>query len=92
MAEVVTISQLDIEAKLEGVNAAVNLKAAVRGLGYDAPTTEQKDTVTAFVRGKDVFVSLPTGSGKSLCYVAFLGCLMLSEAVEKSVSCRANPL
>ena len=53
MAEVVTIPRLDIEAKLEDVNTAV--KAAVRRLGYDAPTAEQKDAVTAFVGGKDIF-------------------------------------
>ena len=29
---------------------------------------EQKDAVTAFVSGRDVFVSLPT-SGGELCYV-----------------------
>ena len=28
---------------------------------------EQKDAITAFINGKDVFVSLPTGSGKLLC-------------------------
>ena len=28
---------------------------------------EQKDAITAFLNGKDVFVSLPTGSGKLLC-------------------------
>ena len=28
---------------------------------------EQKDAITAFLYGKDVFVSLPTGSGKLLC-------------------------
>ena len=43
------------------------VEAAVRMLGYDAPTMKQKDAVTAFVRGKDVFVSLPTGSSKLLC-------------------------
>ena len=60
MAEVITIFRLDIQAKLEDVNGAV--EASVRRLGCDAPA------VTAFVRGKDVYVSLPTGSGNSLCY------------------------
>ena len=29
---------------------------------------KQAEVVVSFVRGRDVFVSLPTGSGKSLCY------------------------
>jgi len=33
--------------------------------------TEQKEAVKAFVEGNDVFVSLPTGFGKSLCFALF---------------------
>ena len=41
---------------------------AVNRLGYRQPTDEQREIVNKFVKGRDVFVSLPTGSGKSLCY------------------------
>ena len=43
-------------------------------LGYDtAVKPEQREVVNAFVRGNDVFASLPTGYGKSLLFrhVAF---------------------
>ena len=30
---------------------------------------EQQEVVVNFVAGRDVFVSLPTGAGKSLCYL-----------------------
>ena len=40
-------------------------------LGYQEVKTEQLEAIAGFVKGKDVFVSLPTGSGKSVCY----GCL-----------------
>ena len=39
-------------------------------LGYDRPTQEQAQAVRSFVFGSDVFVMLPTGSGKSLCYAS----------------------
>ena len=42
----------DLEAILSNV---------VHTMGYDGATDEQKGVVEAFVRGKDVFVSLPTG-------------------------------
>ena len=43
------------------------LKAAV-SLGYSNLKPEQKCILKAFVEEKDVFVALPTGFGKSLCY------------------------
>ena len=41
---------------------------AVQSLGYRYPTKEQLEVAEKFVSGRDVFVSLPTGSGKSVCY------------------------
>ena len=41
---------------------------AVQALGYRQPTEEQVEVAERFVSGQDVFVSLPTGSGKSVCY------------------------
>lgn len=41
---------------------------AASSRGYPAVKIEQKAALKAFVEGRDVFVSLPTGYGKSLCY------------------------
>ena len=38
-------------------------------LGYSCLSPEQQEVVVNFVSGRDVFVSLPTGAGKSLCYL-----------------------
>ena len=45
-------------------------KAAER-MGYMLKD-KQREVILSFVRGHDVFVSLPTGSGKSLCYSCLL--------------------
>ena len=38
-------------------------------LGYSTLKDEQKEIIISFVAGNDVFGILPTGYGKSLCYV-----------------------
>ena len=42
---------------------------AAEELGYPTMKQEQLDVAIAFVEGRDVFAILPTGFGKSLCYV-----------------------
>lgn len=50
-------------------------------LGYTSVKPKQQEVVVSFVSGSDVFVSLPTGNGKSFCY----GCLpvVFKELREK---------
>ena len=55
---------------------------AVQALGYRLPTREQLLVTEQFVSGRDVFVLLPTGCGKSVCY----GCLPLDGSSKKSVA------
>ena len=41
---------------------------ALKRLGCSKLCPQQEEVVRKFVQGHNVFVSLPTGSGKSLCY------------------------
>ena len=71
----------------------------VQTLGYDRPNEDQETAVNEFLKGRDVFVSLPTGAGKSLCYA----CLPLSfdylrrhdtssEVLHHSIAVVVSPL
>ena len=62
------------------LNAIVNepdLRVAILGsvqsMGFDSPTENQTSAIEIFVRGHDVFISLPTGSGKSVCFASLPG-------------------
>ncbi len=44
------------------------LQKAAEKLGYATLREKQEVAILQFARGKDVFISLPTGSGKSLCF------------------------
>ena len=44
------------------------IKDCAQTLGYQELKQEQMAAVASFVEGNDVFITLPTGYGKSLCY------------------------
>ena len=46
---------------------------AASSLGYTDLREQQKDAMLTFLEGNDVFVALPSGYGKSLCYGCLLG-------------------
>ena len=51
---------------MEKISSALAVSA--NQLGYSELRENQRLVVSNFMLGNDVFVSLPTGSGKSLCY------------------------
>ena len=70
--EVVTARALTQLSKYGSVSIISMEEAlAATKLGYELLKTEQKEAVKAFVEGNDVFVSLPTGFGKTLCIALF---------------------
>ena len=43
----------------------------MRALGYDSVREHQRQAIRELVGGKYVFVCLPMGHGKTLCYAVF---------------------
>ncbi len=70
------------EKAIDGAVAAATME-----MGYSKLRAKQETVVKHFLRGRDVFVSLLTGSGKSLCYsvlyVAF-------DKLWKTEACRSR--
>ena len=68
------------------------IATAAHSLGYMLKP-EQRTSIFQFASGSDVFVSLPTGYGKSLCYTLLPSVFDLLRGVkEKSIVLIVSPL
>ena len=95
---VIEVSRIDRVVPADVFKVAIMY--SIQKLGYNKPSEEQEKAVSEFLRGRDVFVSLPTGAGKSLCYA----CLPLSfdylrhygrqssEEIHHSIAVVVSPL
>ena len=72
------------------VESAIAL--AAKDLGYSQLTSYQSLVLHEFLSGKDVFVSLPTGSGKSLCYWVLPGAFDVLRKTRESIVLIVSPL
>ena len=63
-------------------------------IGYRELRPKQFEVISEFIRGRDVFVALPTGSGKSLCYSILPRAFdaMRPEQLHQSVAIVVSPL
>ena len=60
-----------------------SVDTATRILGYSSLKDKQKEAIITFLSGNDVFVALPTGYGKSLCYGCLPGAFDILRKTEK---------
>ena len=58
--------------------------ALFQSLGYHDLRPQQREAVKSFIEGYDVFISLPTDGGKSLCVAIFP--YVLDELLHRSSS------
>ena len=88
--ESVFVTRLQKKVTFTRVTRAI--EASVKTLGYEKVRQEQFDIVLNFLKGKDMFISLPIGGGKSLCYA----CLpfvydWLQEDTSRSIALVISP-
>ena len=84
IGEAIFIPRLQKSVHLDSVRRAI--EDSVQTLGYDKIRPEQFNAVFNFVKGNDVFISLPTG-GEKACVL--LVCLWCTTGCEKFLP---NPL
>ena len=73
------------------IEAAIDYAAGIVGVKTLKP--QQREELLSFALGKDVFVSLPTGFGKSFCYVLLLPVFdHLRRCEETSIVLCISPL
>ena len=75
-------SQLPAQDPELDKNLKMCIHRAASSLGFTLKT-EQVESIFDFVKRMDVFVSLPTGFGKSLCYILLPRVFDLPRGVEK---------
>ena len=69
------------------------IHAACLRLGYSSLRKEQEEAVKNFAGGSDVFLSVPTGGGKSLCYAILPWVFdQMRERAGRSVVIVVSPL
>ena len=73
------------------INAAID--HAMKTVGLASLKREQREAIQQFYSGKDVFVALPTGYGKSYCYALLpLAFDFLRETEHPSIAICVSPL
>jgi len=54
--------------RVKKMDLASALEEAFREIGIDCLKPKQREAIESFVSGQDLFISLPTGYGKSIIY------------------------
>ena len=71
--------------RLPSINA---IRKAAKYMGYMSIREEQTKAVKGILSGRDVFVCLPTGYGKTLCYSILPKAFdFISDSCSKSTDC-----
>ena len=68
------------------------IREAASRIGYDNVKPKQIEAVLEFCKGKDVFVSLPTGYGKTLIFAVLLSLFNAIRKVTTSIVVVVTPL